>query len=57
VEAAAADDAVSVMSLSRCAHRPSPIDGVVLGFAAVNEREIRAGIERSARTFDRILRG
>jgi GntR family transcriptional regulator/MocR family aminotransferase len=54
VAAAAEGDAVSVTPLSRYVHAPSSLDGLVLGFAAIDEREIRAGIARLARTFDRL---
>lgn len=49
--AAAAD--VIVAPLARYRARPSPVDGIVLGFAAVDEREIRAGVDRLARILDR----
>jgi GntR family transcriptional regulator/MocR family aminotransferase len=54
VAAAAEQDAISVTPLSRYAYGPSAFDGLVLGFAAIDEREIRAGVTRLARTFDRL---
>ena len=39
VAAAAAEDAVSVTPLSRYVHAPSTVDGVVLGFAAIDEHD------------------
>jgi GntR family transcriptional regulator/MocR family aminotransferase len=54
VAAAAEEDGVSVSPLSRYVHAASVVDGLVVGFAAIDEREIRAGITRLARTFDRL---
>jgi GntR family transcriptional regulator/MocR family aminotransferase len=54
VAAAAAEDGVSVTPLSRYEYAASPVDGLVMGFAAIDEREIRTGIARLARTFDRL---
>ena len=54
VAAAAENDGVSVAPLSRYAHAASPVDGLVMGFAAIDEREIRAGMTRLARTLDRL---
>jgi GntR family transcriptional regulator/MocR family aminotransferase len=54
VAAAAADDGVSVSPLSPYLHTTASLDGLVLGFAAVDKREIRAGAARLARTFDRL---
>jgi GntR family transcriptional regulator / MocR family aminotransferase len=56
VAAAAASDGVYVTPLAGYARRPTRADGLVLGFAAVDEREIRRGVVRLAQTFDRLSR-
>jgi GntR family transcriptional regulator/MocR family aminotransferase len=55
VATAAARNHVAVTPLAWYARRPLDVDGLVLGFAAVDEREIRTGVTRLAQTFDRLL--
>jgi GntR family transcriptional regulator/MocR family aminotransferase len=54
VAAAAAGDGVFVAPLAAYARRSLRADGLVLGFAAIDEREIRSGVVRLAQTFDRL---
>jgi GntR family transcriptional regulator/MocR family aminotransferase len=56
VAEAAARDAVQVAPLSRYLQKPRAIDGLIMGFAAVDEGEITVGVTRLARTFERLLR-
>jgi GntR family transcriptional regulator/MocR family aminotransferase len=56
VAAAAAIDGVVVTPLGRYARRPIQSDGLLLGFAAIDERDIRSGAARLARVFDRLGR-
>lgn len=56
VAEAAASDAVQVAPLSRYLQKPRAIDGLIMGFAAVDEDEIAIGVARLGRTFDRLLR-
>ena len=55
VATAAAEHHVAVSPLSWYARRSLPYDGLVMGFAPVDEREIRGGITRLAQTFERLL--
>lgn len=52
VAAAAAADGIDVTPLTRYARRPLDVDGLLLGFAAVQEDEIAQGVEQLARVFD-----
>jgi len=54
---AAAEYGVEVMPLSRYAYGPTPPNGLVLGFASVDGRELTRGVERLAQALDRCLRG
>src|SRR5277367_5049658 len=49
---AAAQHDVEVVPLSRYAYGRSRRDGVVLGFAAVDARELRRGVEQLARALE-----
>jgi GntR family transcriptional regulator/MocR family aminotransferase len=51
--AAAADRGIEVTSISRYARRPPAREGLVLGFAAVDEREIARGVRELAIAFGR----
>lgn len=53
---AAASNDVLVSPLAWYARRYDQVDGLVLGFAAVDEREIRSGVTRLAQTFERLLK-
>jgi len=55
VAAEAATNGVLVTPLSRYARRPIAADGLLLGFAAIDEREIRSGAARLAHAVDRLL--
>jgi GntR family transcriptional regulator/MocR family aminotransferase len=55
VAAGAARNHVVVSPLAWYTRRPINVDGLVLGFAAVDEREIRGGVARLAQTFERLL--
>ena len=50
-EAAAKYD-VEVLPLSRYAHGKARRDGIVLGFASVDGRELRRGVEQLARALE-----
>ena len=49
---AAAKREVEVLPLSRCAYGRSPGNGLVLGFAAVDGKELRRGVEELARVLE-----
>jgi len=51
---AAAQNHVVVSPLAWYARRALPYDGLVMGFASVDEREIRAGVIRLSQTFDQL---
>ena len=53
VAKAAADRAVEVIPVSRYARRPAPREGLLLGFAAVDEREIERGVRELAIAIER----
>jgi GntR family transcriptional regulator/MocR family aminotransferase len=52
VERAAAERNVEVRPLSRYAYGRAPRNGIVLGFAAVEPRELRRGVEELARVLE-----
>jgi GntR family transcriptional regulator / MocR family aminotransferase len=54
VERAAAERNVEVRPLSRYAYGRAPRNGIVLGFAAVEPRELRRGVDELARVLDRV---
>jgi DNA-binding transcriptional MocR family regulator len=54
VATAAAANHVAVSPLSWYARRALPYDGLVLGFAPVDEREIRSGVIRLSQTLERL---
>jgi GntR family transcriptional regulator/MocR family aminotransferase len=56
VAAAAASHEIVVTPLTRYARRPIRSDGLVLGFAAVDEGEIANGIARLAQAIDRLVK-
>jgi GntR family transcriptional regulator/MocR family aminotransferase len=53
VARAAAEKNVEVVPLSRYAYGRSPHNGAVLGFAAVEPRELRRGVEELAQVLGR----
>jgi len=53
--AAAAEHDVEVVPLSRYASRRLAREGLVLGFAAVDARELRRGVEQLAKVLERLL--
>jgi GntR family transcriptional regulator/MocR family aminotransferase len=55
VATAAARHEIVVTPLTRYAQRPIRSDGLVLGFAAVDEGEIAIGIARLAQAVDRLV--
>jgi GntR family transcriptional regulator/MocR family aminotransferase len=54
---AAAERGVEVLPLSRYAYGKSRSDGIVLGFAAVDPRELRRGVEQLARALEKLKAG
>jgi len=54
---AAAKYDVEVVPLSRYAYGRSRLDGIVLGFAAVDARELRRGVEQLARALEKLKAG
>jgi len=49
---AAAERDVEAVPLSRCAYGRSPRNGLLLGFAAVDKKELRRGVEELARALE-----
>ena len=49
---AAAEADVEAVPLGRCAYGRSPQNGLLLGFAAVDEKELRRGVEQLARALE-----
>jgi len=54
---AAAEHGVEVVPLNRYAYGRTSRNGLVLGFAAVDGRELRRGVERLAQALNQCLRG